>query len=722
MKSENFPAYAGRYIKKRHGGIIPFDAEKIFSAIKKAVVSCGGNDFENVAALTCRVIEAMNAEFAARASAMDGRKAIHQVEEIQDLVVKALIKGGHDQVGLAYVKHRLKRAEAREGKALVKASVENISAYVGDVDWQVRENANMGYSVQGLNIHIAEEAIKSFWLHQYSDAIRDAHVRGDFHIHDLGFLGNYCCGWDLKELLLKGFNGVPFKVAAGPAKHLDTALLQLTNFLYTMQGESAGAQAVSNFDTLLAPFVRHDNLSYKQVKRAMQQFVFNMNVPTRVGFQTPFTNITLDLFCPSNMAKEAVVIGGELLDSCYGDYQGEMDLINRAFCEVMMAGDSEGRIFSYPIPTFNVSKNWDWDAPQLEWPFSMAAKYGIPYFSNFINSDMDPEDARSMCCRLRLDNTELLKRGGGLFGSNPLTGSIGVVTLNLPLAAYEAKGNQAAFLTRIAGLIDLAAESLELKRKILEGYFEQGLYPYSRVYLAGIKDRTGAYLTNHFSTVGLVGMHEALLNLGIAGGITSQEGHAFAVEVLSFMRENIQAKQIATGSLYNLEATPAESTCYRLARKSLKVCPEIVTSGDKEPYFTNSSQLPVGYTADIFEALNLQDNLQTQYTGGTVLHGFLGEYIQDWRVAMLLVKKSFTIFKLPYLSLTPTFSICSQHGYLAGEQTTCPHCGAATEVWSRVTGFYRPVQAYNPGKQEEYHERTVFDLSFAQVKASTKAA
>lgn len=712
--------YEGLYVRKRNGGIVPFDGKKIFDAIKKAVVACGGDNFERVAILTASVVKAMNEEYHARTQGLApdaGIKQVHSIEEIQDLVVKALIKGGHDQVGLAYVKHRLKRAELREGKALIKASVENISAYVGDVDWQVKENANMGYSVQGLNIHIAEEAIKSFWLHQYRDEVRTAHVRGDMHIHDLGFLGNYCCGWDLKELLLKGFNGVQYKVAAGPAKHLDTALLQVANFLYTMQGEAAGAQALSNFDTLLAPFVRHDGLTYKQVKRAMQQFIFNMNVPTRVGFQTPFTNITLDLFCPSNMAKEAVVVGGEYLDSCYGDYQEEMDLINRAFCETMMAGDSEGRIFSYPIPTFNVSKDWNWNDPRLEWPFAMAAKYGIPYFSNFINSDMSPEDARSMCCRLRLDNTELLKRGGGLFGANPLTGSIGVVTLNLPLAAYEAKGDHTAFLTRIAELIDLAAESLELKRKVLEGYFEQGLYPYSKVYLAGIKERTGAYLTNHFSTIGLVGMHEALMNLGFTEGITSKQGHAFAVNTLRFMRENIQAKQIHTGNLYNLEATPAESTCYRLAKKALKVAPQILFSGDKEPYFTNSSQLPVGYTEDIFEALTLQDDLQTQYTGGTVLHGYLGEQIEDWRVAMMLVKKAFTNFKLPYLSLTPTFSICSEHGYLAGEHFACPHCGKETEVWSRVTGFYRPVQAYNPGKQQEYRDRVEFSMKEKAVAA-----
>jgi len=503
-----------------------------------------------------------------------------------------------------------------------------------------------------------------------------------------------------------GIKGVPGKVASNPAKHLDTALMQIVNFLYTLQGESAGAQAISNFDTLLTPLAR--GLSYGEIKRAMQMFVFNMNVPTRCGFQTPFTNITLDIFVPNNMKHEAVIVGGKYLESCYGDYQEEMDLINKAFAEVMMEGDAEGRLLSFPIPTYNVSKDWDWADKRLKWPAQMAAKFGIPYFSNFINSTMKPEDSRSMCCRLRLDNTELLERGGGLFGSNPLTGSIGVVTLNLPLAAYEAKGNRAKFLTRISELILLAKEQLETKRKMLEGFFEQGLYPYSRIYLSAVKERTGSYLTNHFSTVGLVGMHEALQNLGFNEGITSSEGHAFAVEVLAFMRENIQAAQVSTGNLYNLEATPAESTCYRLALKSLKVAPDIITSGDVDPYFTNSSQLPVGFTEDLFVALSHQDQLQTQYTGGTVLHGYLGEQIEDWHTVLNLLRKIFTEFKLPYFSFTPTFSICSEHGYLPGAQFTCPHCQNKTEVWTRVTGFLRPVDAFNPGKAQEYKDRQTY--------------
>ena len=700
--------YVGKYIRKRHGGIVPFRWQSIFDAIKKAVIACNGNDFDRVKLITEDVVDLMNADYinrTERLSETDKRQQVHSVEEIQDFVVKTLISRSHDEVGLAYIKYRLKRAELREGRALIKASVDNISAYVEDVDWEIQENANMGYSVQGLNINIAETAIKSFWLHHFPEHVSNAHNRGDLHFHDLGCLSPYCCGWDLKELLLRGFTGVKYKISSAPAKHFDTALLQLVNFLYTMQGESAGAQAISNFDTLLAPFVRHDQLTYKQVKRSMQQFVFNINVATRVGFQSPFTNITLDLFVPNNMSNEAVVVSGEYQDTTYGEYQAEMDMVNRAFCEVMMAGDSQSRVFSYPIPTFNVSKDWDWDDARLEWPFSMASKYGIPYFSNFISSDMKPEDARSMCCRLRLDNTELLKRGGGLFGANPLTGSIGVVTINLPLAAYEAKGDKDIFLTRIAELIDISSEALEKKRKMLERYFEQGLYPYSKVYLDQVKERMGSYLGNHFSTIGLLGMHEAILNLGIEGGLPSPEGHSFAIETLNFMRDNIQAKQILTGNLYNLEATPAESTCYRLALKSQKIYPDIIVSGTDEPYFTNSSQLPVGFTDDIFMALSHQDDLQALYTGGTVLHGYLGEQIEDWTTAKTLVKNAFTKFKLPYLSLTPTFSICSDHGYLPGEQFACPHCGAETEVWSRVTGFYRAVQNFNPGKVEEYHER-----------------
>lgn len=718
--------YIGKYVRKRNGGIVPFNFMAIYNAIVKAVIACGGSDFTLTEALAVRVVESMNSEYKERIKGLSpekARKEIHGIEEIQNLVITALIKGGHDEVGLAYINYRIRRADTRVGQAMMKQAVETVDAYAEGVDENIKENANMGFSIQGLHIKIAEEATKAFYLSKYPEYIGQFHQRGDFHIHDMGFLGNYCQGHDLKDLLVRGFNGVAFKVSSGPAKHFLVALLQLANFMFTMQGESAGAQAVSSFDTLLAPFVRHDGLTYKEVKGFMQTFIYNMNVSTRVGFQTPFTNITMDVFCPENMAKEAVVIGGEYQDTCYGEYQVEMDMINQAFAEVMMEGDENGRIFSYPIPTYNVTERWDSDEDdeRLQWPFKMAAKYGIPYFSNFINSDMNPEDVRSMCCRIRLDNTELRSRGGGLFGSNPLTGSIGVVTLNLPLAAYEAD-DWNGFLSQIAKLIDAASESLEIKRKIIERYFDQGLYPYSRVYLDGVKARTGEYLSNHFSTIGLVGMHEALLNLGIENGIASDEGKKLAVEALAFMRDNIQAKQIATGNLYNLEATPAENTCFRLAKKSRSLHSDIFTAGTKEsPYFTNSSNLPVGHTDDVFDALEHQDELQAQYTGGTVFHAFLAEKVEDWRVVKKATIRVFKTKRLPYLSWTPTFSICQEHGYLDGEQWECPTCGAKTEVWSRVTGFYRPVQQYNDGKVAEFHDRNEYNL-YVRIDQNQKAA
>lgn len=712
--------YLGKYIRKRHGGIVPFMAKAIYEAVKKAVNACGGDDYQTVWKITADVVNAMNEEFTARTLDCpdeDLWKFVHTVEEIQDLVCTVLIKRGHDQTALAYVKYRLNHAQVREGKAFVKQSIEKISSYVGNVDPNIKNNANMGFGVQGLNNLMSESMIEHFWLSLFPESVKAAHDRGDFYIHDRGHLGSYCNGWSLEDLLLMGIKGVPGKIASAPAKKLSTALMQIANFLYTLQGESAGAQAVSSFDTYLAPFAK--GMHYRDIKGFMQMFLFNMNSPTRVGFQTPFTNITLDLICPKNMANKAVIVGGEYQDSCYGDYQHEMDLINRAFCECMMEGDAEGRLIPFPIPTYNITEETDWDSERLLGPLELACKFGIPYFSNFINSDLDPEDSRSMCCRLKLDNKELRKRGGGLFGSNPLTGSIGVVTLNLPLAAYEAKQDRGVFLAQIAHLIDLASEQLEIKRKWLENFFNDGLYPYSRVYLAAVKERTGAYLTNHFSTIGLVGMHEALLNLGIEGGITSTEGHAFAKETLEFMRENIQARQVATGNLYNLEATPAESTCFKLAEKSLKVAPGIITAGETTPYFTNSSHLPVGHTDDLYVAVMHQDELQVQYTGGTVFHAYLGEQIEDPKTAGLLLKKMFTETRLPYASLTPTFSICPDHGYIKGMHFTCPQCSRVTEVWSRVTGFLRPVSDYNNGKQQEFRDRVVYRPVFNPMKLAS---
>jgi ribonucleoside-triphosphate reductase len=484
-------------------------------------------------------------------------------------------------------------------------------------------------------------------------------------------LSVYCCGWDLKDLLLHGFTGAYGKVQSAPAKHFRTALGQMVNFFYTLQGEAAGAQAFASVDTLLAPFIRFDSLSYAEVKQSMQEFVFNMNVPTRVGFQTPFTNITLDMTVPRNMANEGVIIGGAVQDATYAQFQAEMDMFNKAFCEVMMEGDASGRIFTFPIPTYNITAELDWESDRLQAVWEMTAKYGTPYFSNFINSDMDPEDARSMCCRLRLDNRELRRRGGGLFGSNPLTGSTGVVTLNLPRAAYLA-ADKDGFFARIAELMELAADSLEIKRKQLERFTEDGLYPYSKYYLSGIHARQGRYWDNHFSTIGLIGMHEAACNL-IGYGIDTPQGHAFAQETLDFMRTRLEALQDRTGHLYNLEATPAEGTSYRLAQRDKKEFPDIYTSGSEQPYYTNSTQLPVGGTDDIFQALQHQDGLQTRYTGGTVFHGFLGERLEDWRSARLLVRRIAENFALPYFTISPTFTICPVHGYIAGEHFSCPH-------------------------------------------------
>ena len=651
-------------IRKRDGRIASFEEEKIVEAIAKAVQAVGGDDFERPRQITRQVVGILEVIY------KDGR--IPTVENVQDLVEKCLIENGHARVAKNYILYRQQHAALRQTRQFMKESIEAIDSYLTQEDWRVNENANMGYSLQGLNNHIAANITSNYWLNKiYPEAVADPHRNGDYHIHDLGMLSVYCCGWDLKDLLLKGFTGAYGKVQSGPARHLRTALGQAVNFFYTLQGEAAGAQAFASFDTLLAPFIRYDGLSYPAVKQAMQEFIFNMNVPTRVGFQNPFTNITMDLTPPSGIAKEGVIIGGCVQQETYGDFQDEMDMFNRAFCEVMMEGDSSGRIFSFPIPTYNITRELDWEGERLKPVWEMTAKYGIPYFSNFINSDMDPEDARSMCCRLRLDNRELRRRGGGLFGSNPLTGSIGVVTINLPRAAFQAEGMD-QFFSQIDNLMQLACESLEIKRKQLERFTDDGLYPFSKFYLEGIRHRTGSYWTNHFSTVGLLGMNEAALNL-IGESIDTERGRTFAEETLSFMRERLEQYQDETGHLYNLEATPAEGTSYRLARLDTERFADIVTAGADQPYYTNSSQLPVGCTEDIFQALQHQDRLQTLYTGGTVFHGFLGERLEDWRGARLLVKRIAENFHLPYFTISPTFTICPVHGYVSGEHFSCPH-------------------------------------------------
>ena len=583
-------------------------------------------------------------------------------------------------------------------------------SYLNGDDFSVKNNANMQRSVAGLNLHLRESVVKEFWLTKiYPPKIAQAHSDGDFHIHDLGFFGPYCAGWDLRQLLLLGFTGVEGKIAAAPARHLRSALGQIVNATFTLQSEAAGAQAWSSFDTYLAPFVRIDNLNDAELEQLMQEFIFNMNVATRTGFQCPFSNITLDIRCPATLRDVPVIIGGVLQESTYGEYQVEMDRLNLAFCKVMLAGDSQGRVFSFPIPTINITEDTCWDSPVMTQVINMACKYGIPYFANYINSDLKPEDATSMCCRLRLDLRELKKRGGGLFGSNPLTGSIGVVTLNLPRLGYLSR-DEKDFFYRLGALADLAKESLEIKRLEIEKQTENGLYPYSAYYLRDIKERTGKYWDNHFSTIGIVGMHECLLNMkGV--GIESLAGQRFALRVMHFLRDKLANYQTETGHLYNLEATPAESTASRLAKLDQAQYPQIVTAGTLDaPYYTNSTQLPVGFTDDLLTMITLQDELQSLYTGGTVVHLYTGEKLDDVVSVKALLQKVFFKCKLPYLSLTPTFSVCQRHGYLAGEHWQCPICRLKTEVWSRVVGFLRPVNNYHVGKKQEYLDRKKYHL------------
>ena len=691
---------AFQQIRKRDGRIVPFDATKIPQAIHKAGRATGEFDLQTAQQLSQEVL---------RRLALKGESRTPEVEEVQDIVETVLMESPFKRTAKAYIIYREQHARIRQVRSIVSRNM--INGYLNHQDWRVNENSNMSYSIQGLNNYISATITAQYWLNTvYPREIREAHQNGDFHIHDLGILAVYCVGWDLRDLLLKGFKGASGKVESKPARHLRSALGQVVNFFYTLQGEAAGAQAFSNFDTYLAPFIRYDNLSYQEVKQALQEFIFNLNVPTRVGFQTPFTNLTFDLAPPSMIQDEAVIVGGEPKDAHYGEFQAEMDMLNRAFAEVMCEGDAKGRVFTFPIPTYNITRDFDWDNPNLRPIWEMTAKYGIPYFSNFINSDMKPEDARSMCCRLRIDNRDLRKRGGGLFGANPLTGSIGVVTINLPRIGYLSQSSE-EFFTRLEHLMDLAKESLEIKRKVLEKFTEDGLYPYARFYLSEVKQRFGQYWKNHFATIGLVGMNEALLNF-LGEDIGAPEGRAFAIEILDFMRNRLMDYQIETNNIYNLEATPAESASYRLARIDREKFPDIRSASEEgEPYYTNSSQLPVNYTDDIFEALMLQDELQIRYTGGTVFHVYLGERLPDPEMAKLLVRKIAESFRVPYFTLTPTFSVCPNHGYIPGEREKCPHCGAATEIYSRVVGYLRPVNQWNLGKRTEFKERKPFTFS-----------
>jgi len=691
-----------RQVKKRDGRIVDFDQLKITEAIFKALTAAKAGGKRIARKLSDQVLDLLNRRFK--------KGSIPQIEEIQDIIEEVLIINDYAETAKSYILYREQRRRIREATTAIDEAVDMVDQYIQELDWQVKENANMAYSLQGLNHHVVSKVAKKYWLSKiYPQEIREAVKKGDFHIHDLDSLSCYCQGWDLYDILLRGFGGVKGKVESKPAKHLQTALGQLVNFFYTLQGETAGAEAVSNLDTLLAPFIRYDNLNYNQVKQAMQEFLFNCAVPTRVGFQTPFINVTLDIKPSPAFTNQPVIIGGKLQKETYGDFQEEMNMFNRAFYECLIEGDRNGQPFTFPIPTVSITDDFDWDNPALDSMWQATAKYGVNYFSNFIQSDMNPEDVRSMCCRLRISNTELYKRGGGLFGANPLTGSIGVVTINLPRLSYSSKTRK-EFFERLAKTMDLAKESLEIKRKVLEKFMEEGLYPYSKYYLAGVKKMRGQYFGNHFSTIGLVGMNESLLNF-IGADIGSQRGRRFTLEILDFMRERLIKYQKETNNLYNLESTPAEGTSYRLALKDKEEYPDIITAGTKEtPYYTNSTMLPVNYTDDIFEALKLQDEIQTKYTGGVVLHFFLGEQISDIQAIKNLIKKIFGKFRLPYITLTPTFSICPHHGYIAGEHFTCPQCVVEQpcEVYSRVVGYIRPISQFNIGKQTEYHQRKVF--------------
>lgn len=685
-------------VKKRNGSIEKFQPDKIAWAIFKAAKAVGGNDFERAEELTKYVVAIIENKFG---------NSIPDIESIQDIVEKALIDNGHAQTAKAYILYREKRKDTREINDLINATIKMFSDYLCDKDWQIQENANTQKSVNGLNNYVREIFTKKYWLNEvYPNEVKEAHEGGAVHIHDLGFFGPYCAGWDLRQLLMDGFGGVYGKVESGPAKHLRAFLGQIVNSTFTTQGETAGAQAWSSFDTYCAPFIRYDSMTYIQVKQCIQEFVFNINVPTRVGFQCPFSNLTFDIKVPSTLKDQAVIIGGKPMDVTYGDFQKEMDMINKAFCEVMLEGDAKGRVFTFPIPTINVTKDFDWNNPVVDSFMEITCKYGIPYFANYVNSDLNPEDTVSMCCRLRLDTSELRKRGGGLFGSNPLTGSIGVFTINLPRIGYTSKTLD-EFKEQLKDMVQIGKTALEIKRKMIESQSARGLYPYSTHYLRHVKQRTGEYWSNHFNTIGIIGMNEALLNF-CGKDITTEEGQKISLELMNYLRELLLQIQAETGHMYNLEASPAEGASYRLAKLDKEKYKDIITAGTDTPYYTNSTQLPVEFTDDIFEMLELQDELQSLYTGGTVQHLYIGERINDIETCKSLIKKIFNNYKMPYISLTPTFSICNDHGYIQGEVFNCPECGKETEVWSRVVGYLRPVKNYNVGKKQEYFDRKKF--------------
>lgn len=683
-------------VEKRDGRIVDFDQSKITEAIWSAAEAVGGRNKRLARRLSNKVVDYLEKNL---------DKKVPHVEEIQDAVEKVLIENGHAKTAKAYILYRKQHEDMRKIKSTFLKVEELVDDYLGQKSWRVKENSNIGYSMSGLYKHAAGKVVSNYALDRmYPMEVSDAHRNGDIHVHDLSFgIAGYCAGWSLEKLLQEGFNGVPGRVESKPPKHYDTALLQMANFIGTLQNEWAGAQAFNSMDTLLAPFVRKDKLSHKEVKQGMQKFVFNLNIASRWGGQTPFTNLTLDWTVPKDLKTKPVIHNGETKDGeTYADYQDEMDLINKAFLEVLMEGDMNGRPFTFPIPTYNVTDTFNWESENAQLLFELTAKYGLPYFSNFVNSpNMNPDDIRSMCCRLRLDERELERNvTGGLFGSSDMTGSLGVVTINLPRIGYLSDTEE-EFYERLDYMMVLAKNSLEVKREVVTKNMENELLPYSKRYLGSLE--------NHFSTIGLVGMNEACLNL-FGKGIATEEGKKFSVQVLEYMRGKLQDFQEKTGNLYNLEATPAEGTCRRLAKEDKKKYPDIITAGEDTPYYTNSTQLPVNETTDLFDEVEIQEDLQTLYTGGTVFHTFLGEKMTG-EGAKTLIQKLTKKSELPYITLTPTYSICSNHGYLSGEHSECPDCGNTCEVYSRVVGYYRPVQNWNDGKQEEFKERATFQTS-----------
>ena len=678
---------------KRNKKKVPFDKIRIANAIKKSALATGefsGIQADKLTANVCHFIK-KQAE----------KKTAISVEEIQDIVELVLMSSGFYKTARAFIIYREKRALVRSTESVVVDVEKTITEYLNKSDWRVHANANQGYSLGGLILNASGKLTANYWLNFiYPKEVSDAHLDGDYHIHDLDMFSGYCAGWSLRALIEEGFNGVAGKVESTPPKHLETAVAQMVNFLGTLQNEWAGAQAFSSFDTYLAPFIKNDKLGYKEVKQSVQQFVFNMNVPSRWGTQTPFTNITLDWTCPSDMKDKYPMIGGKKLSFTYGECQKEMDLLNKVFIEVMTEGDANGRVFTFPIPTYNITKDFNWNNENAQLLFSMTAKYGIPYFQNFVNSDLNPGDVRSMCCRLQLDLRELRLRGGGLFGSAEMTGSIGVVTLNMARIGYLSK-NKDEFIRHVDRLMEHAKTSLEIKRKVVQENIDKGLLPFTKRYLP--------FLKNHFSTIGLNGLNEACLNF-LGCDISTRAGKKFGIFVLDHMRNKLSDFQEETGNFYNLEATPAEGTTYRFAKEDKLRFPEIIQAGTEDaPYYTNSSHLPVGYTDDPFFALEHQDELQKKYTGGTVLHMFLGERLNEWKACRNFVKKIAENFHLPYYTVTPTFSICKSHGYLNGEIKKCPTCKESCEIWSRVMGYFRPVDQWNKGKKSEYKERVEYD-------------